>query len=1103
MSEREQIEQTIAALEAQRSILGSLVVETAQAPLREKLATLQAAAPPAEADSERRQLLTVLFADVSGFTALSEKLDAEEVQDLLSRLWPHLDQAILRNDGQIDKHIGDAVMAVWGLAQAVEQDPIQAVRAALEMQTELAAFRAEQQIALAMRVGINTGLASISHVVSTGERNVIGDAVNLASRLEHAAPVNGVLISQETYDRIHGLFDVEPQPPLTVKGKAEPVHTVVVLREKPRAFHMQTRGLAGVTTRTIGRDGELSILQTAYQRAFEGAGLQWVTVSGEAGIGKSRLLYEFEKWIELRPEDIWYFKARAWPQTEHTPYYLLRNLLSSRFQITDGDELAIARDKLTTGLAEVLGPQLGEEAAAFIGQLVGLDFRHSRWIVHIAEDTRQIRGRAAVLFRAYLAQLCADHPTVLLLEDLHWADGESLTLLADLFAEQHAWRLCVIGLARPALWERSVLWGQTDLTHPIAYHTRLDLTPLSDKSANDLARELLQRLPTPPDWLVALLVERGTGNPYFIEELVNWLIEQGVIETDTREPTRLWHVNSERLVGLSVPGTVQGVLQARLECLEPTERATLQWASVVGRAFWNGAVEYIGQCQIPGACWEALRRRDLVFHKPSSQLPGQEEFLFKHALLRDVSYEYTLKKLRRVLHKRSAEWLRQATAERVQEWAAVIATHYERADEKALAAEWYAEAGKQAQATFALDAAIGYYQQALTFLPPQNDRDLHRAVWQADLYRRLGEVLRGQARFAEATQAFETMLAVTSASGDRVAQAQAWIWLSRVHQVQGDYHAALDSAQEAEKTARELGAEVLLANALYEKGFALVRLGDVKTSLALSEQALALSVNLNVEDTLGDILNLLGGIHGMQGSYEQARHYYERALALFQKLGDRNGVRTMLNNLGEVARARGDYQAATVLYQDALTLSREIGDRLGEILSLNNLGGAQVGLGEYSAAEAVLRRVIQMADVSHGWFALSETYCFLTEACLAQGQIAEAVETARRALELGQEREASEYIGTAWRALGLVAARLTEPILVGTEQYDAVACFTESARVFAETGMEGERARTLQAWAKYAAQRGEQDQSERLQREARAIFERLGMTEEVHRSEMK
>jgi class 3 adenylate cyclase len=306
MTEMEQLEHAMAALEAQRSTLGDGVVDAALAPMRDKLAALKAQQPSTE---QHRKQVTVLFADVSGFTAMSETMDAEDVTGVMNALWQRLDAAIASCGGAIDKHMGDAVMALWGVQTAHESDPEQAIRAALAMQAALAAFRDERGVRLAMRIGLNTGPVLLGEVGSTHEFTAMGDTVNLASRLEHAAPVGGVLISHDTYRHVRGLFDVQALEPITVKGKAEPVRVYVVQSAKPRAFRLGTRGVEGVETRMIGREAELKRLQDAVHAILQDREMQAVTIVGEAGLGKSRLLYEFQSWLELLPSNCGCSKA--------------------------------------------------------------------------------------------------------------------------------------------------------------------------------------------------------------------------------------------------------------------------------------------------------------------------------------------------------------------------------------------------------------------------------------------------------------------------------------------------------------------------------------------------------------------------------------------------------------------------------------------------------------------------------------------------------------------------------------------------------------------------------------------------------------------------
>ena len=316
MDDLQQLELAIRVLEMQRSMLGEAVVETALQPLREKLAALQR-----EQAARQRKLVTALFADLAGFTAMAERMDPEEVREVLSPYFARWREAIERQGGMVEKYIGDAVMAVFGLPTAHEDDTERAIHAALEMRQELEsinqALEKEHGVRLVMRVGIHTGPVVASLVEDGKEQRfgVVGDTVNLAARLQEAAPENGILISHDTYRHVRGVFSARELDPLVVKGKAKPVQAYIVLRAKPRAFHMPTRGVQGVETRMVGREAELYTLQTAVRQALDGGPLQSITVVGDAGVGKSRLIYEFDNWLELIPEYLFYFKGRAPRQT--------------------------------------------------------------------------------------------------------------------------------------------------------------------------------------------------------------------------------------------------------------------------------------------------------------------------------------------------------------------------------------------------------------------------------------------------------------------------------------------------------------------------------------------------------------------------------------------------------------------------------------------------------------------------------------------------------------------------------------------------------------------------------------------------------------------
>ena len=324
ISEAEQVKQTIIALEAQRALLGDAVVDTALAPLREKLVQLESAQA-----AEQRKLVTVLFADLVGFTAMSEKMDPEEVRDITNAYFNRWTTVINKYGGEVEKFIGDAVMAVFGLTVAMEDDPENAIRAALEMKsvlnelnTEAAPQQGEGQRkppstspTLRMRVGVHTGAVVVGLLDERKNRDfvVVGDTVNLASRLQSNAPVDGILISRDTYRHVRGIFDVQAVDPLLLKGKTEPVDAYLVIRAKPRAFRVNLTGVEGNLTRLVGREDELRRMKEAYLQVREHQDRRVVTLVGEAGMGKSRLIYELDDWIETQPGDYFYFLGSSQP----------------------------------------------------------------------------------------------------------------------------------------------------------------------------------------------------------------------------------------------------------------------------------------------------------------------------------------------------------------------------------------------------------------------------------------------------------------------------------------------------------------------------------------------------------------------------------------------------------------------------------------------------------------------------------------------------------------------------------------------------------------------------------------------------------------------
>jgi predicted ATPase len=753
----------------------------------------------------------------------------------------------------------------------------------------------------------------------------------------------------------------------------------------------------------------------------------------------------------------------------------------------------------------------GEDArmrAHFIGHLVGLDFSSSPHLAGILDDAKQVRGRAFHYAAQLFREVARESPAVVYLEDLHWADDGSLDFVDHLTRASADSAVLVVCFARPDLLERRPAWGEG-----LASHMRITLQPLTRRETRQLVEEILRYAQSIPHALREMIVGAAEGNPFYVEELIKMLIDQGVIVPDAAD----WRVDASRLVEVRVPPTLRGVLQARLDGLTPWEKTVLQRASVIGREFWDGALEeFSRRARARGESGEsdaapalaALRRRELIYKRESSTFTGTAEYTFKHAILRGVTYENILKRDRRRLHREAAEWLVGCSGGRVEEHAAVIAEHFERARETARAAEWYGRAGGQARASYAPEAAIGFYSKALDFArgapEPGSQDTTPRARQHIKWHDGLGEVVTMQARYAEATSAYESMRDAAESVGDLVAQARAWNGLTAVREYQGNNRAALESASRAEQLARAAGgvaaARSELAVALNRHGLASHRLGDATSVMELGRQLLAISDGMNEgrRHARANGLRLLGVAHETSGRFAEADECFEQALSLLRETGDRRNVGFMLNNLGVVAHLQGDCSAAVARYEEALAIFREVGERTCELPGLGNLAGAQVGLGEYEAAEANLRQAVAWAGTT-GHFALSMIYCYLAESLCGQGKNGEALEAARTALDLGLKTENQDYIGSAWRALGLVASSADEPVSVSGAAYDASTCFAESLRIYTDMGAEAERARTMRDWARHERGRGDAERGAAMWEEARTIFSCLGMERELER----
>lgn len=964
---------------------------------------------------------TILFADVVGYTSFSAALDPDDVHQLMRRVFAVTDSAIQTHGGVVDKHLGDGVMAVFGLPRASEDDPLRAIRAALEFQRNMLAlnrtFALQRLPEARLRVGINTGRVLAGGVGASGqERSVVGDAVNVAARLQTACVPGGVLVSHETYRHVRGLFDVVPQAPISLKGLPHPLTTYLVKAAKSERLFIGTQQVLGHETALVGRDREMAQLWAAFDRSSHGNESVIVTIVGPAGLGKSRLLHELHKQLETLEHPIYLLRARASTESAIVPYDLLGTALKGRAGIRDEDEAATARQKLLAWVAGLLDepPRLwgrrrddpppppappspataglasatATEAAHLIGELLGLTFPDSPYLAPLRADPVSRRDRSLWALERLVRRLTIA-TTVIELEDVQWADRSSLDVFLHLHGKLADRPLFVLATARPEAARIHPEWSaiaERRLTIPLA--------PLQPDAARELAEHLLQYVEDMPPDLAEEIAVRSAGTPYFAEEMVKSLADLGALDLRAGR----WRFLPEKMHAIEIPSTVEGLLQARLDRLSETELRAVRMAAVVGKVFWDRAVSRLWEQPDADAglapLLAGLVRREMVVRRPVSTFRGCEEYAFIHDLMRDVAYRGLVKRVRRELHGLVASWLEAQTGDRLRERASLLGYHWHEAGEVDRARLLYLSGARDAAARYAHSEAerlLRAYLSLVTDVTPEAvDARVSLAV---DVLHVLGRNDLAKAELLEALEAATTQ-------AYRAGAARALLGLATVQNILGETAEALASCQAGLATYRELGEQKAEGDALCEMAHILMRLGRLPESLQVYEQALALHRALGERRSEGQTLSGMAALLSFSGKTRSAADCFREAIAIFRELGDRmlegralgnlalcqleiqedeqaeqnmrgaleiyrvTGDRRyegwMLSNLGTLAQKQQGLEAAEALYQQALGVHREVGNRIYEADTLVQLANLKVEKGELGEARALLGQAEQL-----------------------------------------------------------------------------------------------------------------------------------------------
>jgi class 3 adenylate cyclase len=651
-------------------------------------------------DQSERKLATIIFADLVGSTALAGSQDPERTRAVLERFYDAMAQEIEAAGGTVEKFAGDAVMAAFGAPASLEDHAERALHAALAMQRRLEELFGET---LSLRIGVNTGDVVVGKP-REGSSFVTGDPVNVAARLEQAAEPGDVLVGERTVAAVRGAFEFAEPQTIEAKGKPEGVACRRLLRALSL---MRPRGVSGLGQAFVGRDQEMRSLEQTYDQVTELGEPRLVTILGDAGVGKTRLVREFWEYLGARAPEPFRRTGRCLSYGKGVAYWPLAEVLKEHLQILESDPPSVALSRL--GSREILGLTFGLDVAQDLHPLAARDRFQDAWV-------------------DFLGEVASERTTVMLIEDIHWGEESLLDLLERLLRDVTG-PLLLIATARPEFLERRPGWGTR-----IAGET-LDLEALSMDDAGGMLDGLLGG--TLPPGLREVVVQRAEGNPFFVEEVLGTLLDRGLLARDNGS----WTL-AELPSDFSVPDTIQAVLAARIDLLEPAEKHALQAASVIGRIFWAGPVYDLVEDAEPDLA--ILEERDLIRRRAGSAIEGDREYAVKHALTREVAYASLPKARRARMHAAFARWL-ERTVGASDEQASVLAHHLAAAvapedadlawsgDEAALeelradALTWLLRAAELSIGRMEIDDGLALLHRALEL---EVDEERRGALWQ-------------------------------------------------------------------------------------------------------------------------------------------------------------------------------------------------------------------------------------------------------------------------------------------------------------------------------------------------------------------------------------
>ncbi len=1020
--------------------------------------------PETGAESERKHV-TVLFSDLSGYTAMSEKLDPEELKEIMSRIFGEIAQVVAKYEGFIEKFVGDAVMALFGVPKAHEDDPIRAIKVAQEIHELVHALspevekRIEQPIS--MHTGINTGLVVTGEVnMEKGTHGVAGDTINVTSRLQGLAKAGEILVSQDTYRQAEGYFTFERLEPAKVKGKAKPIISYRVIGETRVRTRFEAAEQRGFTPYT-GREQELSALHACLEKTMAGQG-QFVTVVGEAGIGKSRLLLEFRH--NLDRERVTMLQGRCQAYGTDTPYLPMVNALRRGLNLGEDDSPAQLLEKAVTNIRAI-----DSDLEPYIP--------HYLHLLSIPSDEysmpQDLKGEE--LRRAFQEALAAiltlntqRKPMVLILEDWHWADEASDMAVKHLTDMIAPYPMMLVVLYRP---EYESGWGSLEI------HTPLLLKPLSRSNTADIVKSTFQASGL-PEGLAYIIHERTEGNPLFIEEVANSLVEQGAVLVENQQP-----VLTQPVDALELPDTVQAVISSRFDRLDGKAQETLRLASVIGREFARRILQRITpDPEEISKPLEDLKTLELI--QQIRVLPGAE-YIFKHVLTQVVVYESLLLKRRKELHGLVGQVIEEFYADRLEEHYEALAHHYWKSAYPEKAIHYLELAGEKATKYFSLGEARRHYRAAIDLLDSL-ERSTETKSSYIDLSLKWAEVSHYVAS-EEHLKILERSLKFAQDLQDETRLARITYWIGRMHYSLGNMVQALSYYERCIEMAGELKDEGMLALPYNVIGRTAWSTAEYAKGIDYLEKGIPMMERLGNLEEVTYSTGLLGAIYVATGNFEKGFHFLNKALEMSIKIGNKTREAAILIQLQGTNLFRGLWKESLKVGEQSVSISRQIENPVLEGMGVYFMGFAIFHEEDRQRGIDRAREGIEKIEAAGSSFSLGFAFGWLAEALALMGHKEEAKVCANKVFDLVKLGERwGEF--SAYRALAIAAAK-KKP----TDWNKVDAHMGESLRLAEKAGARPEQAVGCFRYAELFRDKGNLKQAKDYLNQAVDLFEEMNM----------